>query len=501
MSQPPPPYPVPGENDRGARAPTPAFGAGGYTPFAVPAQALQYDSPATGTRPGLITAVAVMSIVIASLSGLASLVSGLQAAGYYMMSIVTSSAAAAQARTKAVTMAPPVVVGPGRVRQPGQAGVMEVGPQGMAPPQRQAAVAALTKRQPLTPSSKRQLDAILAAAGNSFGVDEVTEAGMMPQTAKGDPPQAYFVTRAGRLEVSHDRATFFPSNGSQIVRVSAPPPGPEGPGADGAATAEPAAEEGVDVSITAEPDAGAVVGVPTSAPATGPAATLPVSAALSTIEAQAVVQQAQSLSGNTLNAAQVATLQSLLTGVGQQLVQPGASQGAVVLAFTQADGSVVMQFADGGSLTIGAQGNVVSMVAAPIIPTFSFTPWAIGLQLVVAIASLALAVFLLVTGIMTLRQSPRGRRLHLIYACIKIPLAIAAGVASAQVARDFAAAMAAMPGGAAAAAGAGGWSLFSGVIPVILGCAYPIALLIVLNLKPVREYYRFSGAEPAGAAV
>lgn len=495
MSQPPPPYPVPGEPDRAA--PAPPYGAGGYTPFAVPAQALQYDSPETGTRPGLITAVAVMSIVIASLSGLASLVSGLQAAGYYMMSIMTSSAAAAQARTKTVTMT--TVAGPARVRQPGQAGgVIEVGPQGMAAPQRQAAVAALTKRQPLTPASKRQLDAILTAAGNAIGVDEVTDAGMMPQTAKGDPPQAYFVTRAGRLEVSHDRATFFPSNGSQIIRASAPPPGPGDVAADGAAIGEPAAEESVDAAVDADSGAEAAVGAPTSGPSTGPAATLPVSAALSAAEAQAVVQQAQSLSGNTLNAAQVATLQSLLTGVGQQLVQPGASQGAVVLAFTQADGSAVMQFADGGSLTIGANGNVMSMVAAPMIPTFTFTPWAIGLQLVVAIASLGLAVFLLVTGIMTLRQSPRGRRLHLIYACIKIPLAIAAGVASAQVARDFAAAMAAIPGGAAAA-GAGGWSLFSGVIPVVLGCAYPIALLVVLNLKPVREYYRFSGSEVTGA--
>src|SRR5688500_5864133 len=160
MSQPPPPYPVPGENDRDTRAPTPAFGAGGYTPFAVPAQALQYDSPETGTRPGLITAVAVISIVIASLSGLASLVSGFQAVGYYMMSIMTSSAAAAQARTKTITMT--TVAGQGRLRQPGQAGVIEVGPQGMSAPQRQAAVAALTKRQPLTPASKRQLDAILA---------------------------------------------------------------------------------------------------------------------------------------------------------------------------------------------------------------------------------------------------------------------------------------------------------------------------------------------------
>ena len=499
MSQPPPSYPGPGEQHPAAAAPQfgPAGYGGGHTPFAVPAQALQYDSPERGGRPGLITAVAVMSIVIASLSGLASLVSGFQAVGYYMMSIMTSSVAAAQARTKSVTMAPPVVVAPGRAAVHG--GVPAVGPQGMSDPQRQAAVAALTERQPLTPSSKRQLDAILAAAGNSFGVDEVTEAGMMPQTVKGDPPQAYFVTRAGRLEVFHDRATFFPSNGSQIVRVSAPPPGPEGDAAMETVPQENTVEDVlVDTDASADGDAGAdaSAAAPTSGPATGPAATLPVGAALSAAEAQAVVQQAQSLSGNTLNAAQLATLQSMLSGVGQQLVQPGASQGAVVVAFTQADGSAVVQFADGGSLTIGANGNLMSMVAAPMIPTFTFTPWAIGLQLVIAIASLGLAVYLLVVGIMTLRQSPRGRRLHLVYACIKIPLAIAAGVASAQVARDFAASMAAMPGGAA---GAGGFSLFSGIVPAVLGCAYPIALLVVLNLKPVREYYRFSGADGAGA--
>jgi hypothetical protein len=104
---------------------------------------------------------------------------------------------------------------------------------------------------------------------------------------------------------------------------------------------------------------------------------------------------------------------------------------------------------------------------------------------------MGLAVYLLVCGILTLRQSARARRLHLVYAFIKIPLSITAGVASAWVMRD-------MMSGFAGAAGAPPLqvTLFTGFVPVLLGCAYPVALLIALNLRWVREYYNAS-ARPA----
>jgi hypothetical protein len=34
-----------------------------------------------------------------------------------------------------------------------------------------------------------------------------------------------------------------------------------------------------------------------------------------------------------------------------------------------------------------------------------------------------------------------------------------------------------------------GFSIGVGAVPLVLGCAYPVALLIALNLKQVKEYY------------
>ena len=90
-----------------------------------------------------------------------------------------------------------------------------------------------------------------------------------------------------------------------------------------------------------------------------------------------------------------------------------------------------------------------------------------------------------------LRQSLRGRRLHLIYAAIKIPVAIAAGVAAAWVERDLVA--------NGAAFGAVGVGVFSGLVPALLAIAYPVALLLVLNLKDVREYFSLGAGAGVGA--
>ena len=56
----------------------------------------------------------------------------------------------------------------------------------------------------------------------------------------------------------------------------------------------------------------------------------------------------------------------------------------------------------------------------------------------------------------------------------------------------------------ASVAGAGvpaatGPALFTGAIPAVLGCAYPVALLIALNLRQVRDYYAVGQGGPPGA--
>lgn len=429
----------------------------------------QYVHADRSGRPGLITLIGVISIIVACFTGIFSLITSFQAVGYYMMTLMSSSMAATQSRIRATaTAAPPVVV---------EAGV--VGPRGMAQQEREQAVAALSRMRPLTPSRKRHLDAILAASGRDMATGAVTESGTMPAMRSGEAPPDYFVTPAGRLEVFNDRAVFYPISGA-TVRASAPPLPPPGPNP----TPPPA-------PAPAEPDQGEGPGADIetpAAPATVPATMPAMPGALTSAEVQSVIQQAQSFGSNALNAAQVNGLQALLAAPGQQLVTPGAAEGSVVSVVAQSMGPTLIQFSDGGSLTLGQQGNVISITTAPLFPTFSFNPLAVGVMLVTSLASMALAVYLLVVGIVTLRDSPRGRRLHLVYACIAIPLAIAFGIASAQAARDWAAGVSAF----GAAAGSTGIGLFSGVIPVVLGCAYPVALLIALNLRSVREYYWFS---------
>ena len=100
--------------------------------------------------------------------------------------------------------------------------------------------------------------------------------------------------------------------------------------------------------------------------------------------------------------------------------------------------------------------------------------------------SIALAIYLLVIGIMVLRQSPRGRRLHFIYVFFKIPLAIAGPIAFLWMFSGFLASFAFSPGGSSPATFV---YIIWGVVLVVLGAAYPVGLLFALNARTVRDYY------------
>jgi hypothetical protein len=111
--------------------------------------------------------------------------------------------------------------------------------------------------------------------------------------------------------------------------------------------------------------------------------------------------------------------------------------------------------------------------------------WPPATMLAEGAISLLMAIMLIVAGILILRQSAVARKLHLIYATVKIPLAIVGGIA-------YAAMMSQLVGGMGAAAGAAGTSwAFSimGVALAVIGSLYPIALLITMNTRTVRDYY------------
>jgi len=55
--------------------------------------------------------------------------------------------------------------------------------------------------------------------------------------------------------------------------------------------------------------------------------------------------------------------------------------------------------------------------------------------------------------------------------------------------------MASMPAGVPASAYTWGFMAASAVVPALFALAYPVALLIVLRSRPVREYYNAVRAE------
>lgn len=99
-----------------------------------------------------------------------------------------------------------------------------------------------------------------------------------------------------------------------------------------------------------------------------------------------------------------------------------------------------------------------------------------------AAANMLLAIYLLVIGIMVVSNSPRGRRLHLIYAYLKLPLAIITAIASALMMQQL------FAGTGAGIAMNVGMSV-SLIVNMLFACMYPIAVLIVMNTRTVRRYY------------
>jgi hypothetical protein len=159
---------------------------------------------------------------------------------------------------------------------------------------------------------------------------------------------------------------------------------------------------------------------------------------------------------------------------------------------------VTMQFTN---VVVGPGGTMTTTTTpggAPAVmgnPFGSINPVAAILSLLAELLSLGLAIFLLVAGIQTLRDSPSGAKLHRWYALLKIPLVIVAtGVGLWLTTGMMKSIMASMPPGAGGAPGpqaAFMWSFIAAraIIPACLALAYPVALIFVLRSRSVRDFY------------
>jgi hypothetical protein len=119
-----------------------------------------------------------------------------------------------------------------------------------------------------------------------------------------------------------------------------------------------------------------------------------------------------------------------------------------------------------------------------------------ALAVLSVVAGIGLAVYLFVIGIMVLRDSLRGRRLHQIYAGLALVLIVMETSAAWWLASSFSDELAKSGSNPFTAVTLGrGISLMvllpHGIVAV-LGCIYPIVLLILLQTAGVKAYYRNS---------
>ena len=106
----------------------------------------------------------------------------------------------------------------------------------------------------------------------------------------------------------------------------------------------------------------------------------------------------------------------------------------------------------------------------------------VGLE---AVLSAALAVYLLVAGVLTLRSSLSGARLHWIYVFIKLPLVLLAAAITWWLWSEFLAVQSSTP-----RTGIGSAAAIIALIGIVCAALYPLALIFILQSSVVREYYK-----------
>lgn len=413
----------------------------------VPVQPIMYSTP-VANRPGIITAIGVISIVVGSLGLMFNGMAGLQAFVMVMVSQVGKAAVTMQqAKTVAATETP----------------AKPADPLSMPTEDRQTVVRGLAMHRAISKPRREQLDALLLKSGRQIfrlrGSDltvevvkqNVTESGTLPD-AKGGEGSDFFIVGEGRIELADDHAKFAPGNGAEIVRVNAS-----------------------ETTDQANWQAG-----------------------LTGAQVKAVVDHVSTQANQTMNAAQKAQLAAVLGTPGQAYLAPAAtipevtSQVQTVSVHGVGNDLQVTIHMQQGVLALDAAGNTVSSstwsntaLAGTTAPMLNVHTTAAIAALICAVLSLALAIYLLVIGILMLRQHPRGARLHKIYAWLKIPTAIVGGIAWVMLWTSIIASTA--PAGSA---GAVTPTIITGsVIAIVVGCLYPVALLIALQVKSVREYF------------
>lgn len=428
----------------------------------IPVQSLGYSVPATARKPGIVTTIGVMCIVIACLSAFASFIGGMYSVGFYFISQVQSS----MAMVRPAMMTAAVATTAPSNNPSGNSTALPSGDAGVA-------VNAIDNMLTLDPPQVRELDRLMRRHGREvFGGDDdtpLTAATVRSAITSSNhrTTKSEFTTAQGAVEIFSDHATFTSTDGSTTVRTSAHL------NQDQSSHVTASGATSYAMSATASAGAG---------PSTVPATTL------SNAEVSAAVSAAQAM--GTLNPAQVRSLQAELSQPNQTLVTP-ATTAPVVSVTTQPNGNLVIGFDTGNMLIVGSAGRVVSSGPPPV-PNFGISGTLAAMNAIEAVASVGLAIYLLIVGIVVLRGSFAAPRMLKIYAWIKIPLALIAGVGLSMFGYALADAILNSPAFGMGGPNAGSIKLgfaLGGAAAIVFGLAFPVGLLLALRSKAVSEFY------------
>jgi len=399
--------------------------------------AANYYSGAYVSRPGVLTAVGVFSILIASISLLVDF------GGFFFAKFTTMVAT----RTAPVA----VVAAPPPAPAPQSAQTEYIAPDGFSADQRKIVIDGLNQVRPISDVRQRQLDGLLADVGRqviqispeNLTTDRVaayvTETHDIP-SGSGGPPDDMFTLGSGRLQLTDASAVFFPENSPSPIR--------SGGGSYTDASGQ---------------------------------------THLASTQIAAVIDRVKALLSQPMTDPQVAALEAQLESSAQALITPSDS-----VAEAAAQVKSVQTFPDG---TVGITTASSSISIATTGQTFPGlialggmqNGWGPGptiarrdavLLMLDAILSFLAAGFLLACGIMVLRNIPASRWMHLVWAGAKLILVVLSCYAMFSVVEQL---DASSPDAQSAAMA---WML----IMAAPGAIYPVVVLVVMNLRMVKEF-------------
>jgi hypothetical protein len=387
------------------------------------------------TRPAILSAVGITSIIIASISLLVD---------FGTLSFANVVSHFARVKPPVATVAP-------ATPPPRRTQTEYLAPQGLSASQRQTVIAALVQLRPMSDKRQKQLDGLLADVGqqvfqispDNLTTDRVTsyvtEVRQMP-SGNGSEPDDLFMLGSGRLQVSDSEAIFFASDSPSPIRS-----------AGGSYT---------DTSGLTHLASGQIA---------------------------AIVDRVQSLCNQAMNDAQATSLEAELDSPSQTLITPSASAaeaaGQVTSAQMLQDGTLAVT-TNTGSMSFGPSGQSYPGIVSASMAT---SPWGkppalirknTDLLLIDSMLCFVMAGLLLASGIVLMRNAPIARWLHLGYAVGKLLLVVLSCYALYTVAEQL--------GNSTpdAQSVAMAWTL----IVAAPGAIYPIVLLLVMNLKSAREF-------------